>query len=379
MFPHCNQLDKQCSSRGSIIKRALPETFARRQVHHNLSIDVSERQPQDRICSPLQKLEIRIVAGFAALSADERRAWNALFERQSCPAPFNSLSWNEAWWAVFGRSSRLVAKHAEIFVLSRHGEIVAFFPMVRTDSVCARNSATAPRKTHRGRSQLDRNEAGLVAEGREEDAYAALVNYFKTMDWQWELTTLPAAPAGVADPGEALALAHPTRPVIEGFIIPLAADWGSFRCALKRNVKEAIRKCHNTLKRDGIEPSFVCLNDPASIRDMLPAFYQLHGERAKKRDGVHHPDYFQSAEARSLIDLLARDPAKSGMRLFVLKDGERVIAVRLAFETPRGTYLYYSGYDADYGKYSIMTRLSVEVLKHSIGRGQKYVHLSYGR
>ncbi len=344
----------------------------------NLS-DVSERQRENGICSPSQTLEIRIVAGFAAFSDGERRAWNALFERQSCAAPFNSLAWGEAWWAVFGRSSRLVSKNAEIFVLRRHDEIVAFFPMVRT-TLCVLG---IPLLRHVKPIGADRNlteiKTGLVAEGREKDAYAALVNYFKTVDRQWELITLPAAPSEVADEGEALALTHPTRPVIEGFIIPLAADWDSFRSALKRNIKEAIRKCHNTLKRDGVEPIFACLADAASIRDMLPAFYRLHGERARKQDGVHHPDYFQPAEARSLIDLLASDPAKSGIRMLVLKDGDRVIAARLAFETSRGTYLYYSGYDADYGKYSIMTRLVVEVLKHSIALGQQYVHLSYGR
>ena len=219
-------------------------------------------------------------------------------------------------------------------------------------------------------------KTGIVAEGRERDAYATLVEFFKHADRRWEILTIPAVPSGAEDP---LCIPHPTQPVIEGFIIPLAADWDAFRSGLKRNVKEAVRKCYNSLKRDGIEPAFTCLSNSASIQDMLPEFYRLHAERGKQQDGVSHPDYFQLDKARTLISLLANDPAESGIRLFILRDGNRLIAARLAFETPRGIYLYYSGFDPEYGKYSVMTRLLVDVLKQSIESEKQYVHMSYGR
>lgn len=327
----------------------------------------------------LQHIDVRVVDGFTGLSADDRRAWNTLFEKLPDATPFQSLCWNEIWWSIFGQSSHLTVKRAIILVLSLNDEIIAFFPMFRATLSALGVPLLRHIKPMGNDPNLTELKTGIVSEGHEKEAYATLIDYFRRVDRQWEFATLPAIPAETASAGMAQAFEHPTLPVIEGFIIPLTANWDAFRGGLKRNVKEAIRKCQNSLKRDGVEPVFACLSDAAAIRDMLPEFYRLHGMRAKEQNGVHHPDYFRLQEARQLIDLLASDPVKSGIRLFILKDGARVIAARLAFETPGGTYLYYSGYDLEYGKYSIMTRLVVEVLKRSIDRGQHYVHLSFGR
>jgi CelD/BcsL family acetyltransferase involved in cellulose biosynthesis len=328
--------------------------------------------------SVLQRVQVRAVESFTELSANEQRAWNALFEKQADAVPFQSLSWNEAWWTVFGRSSWLATKGAVILILSRRDEIIAFFPMFRVRISVLGIPLLRHIKPMGSDPNLTEIKTGIVREGHEKEAYAALADYFKHVDRRWEIVSLPAVPAGVGT-GEMLPVEHPTMPEIEGFILDLAADWETFRGGLKRNIKEAIRKCENSPKRDGVEPVFTCLSDTAAIREMLPEFYQLHGVRAREPNGIQHPDYFEQQEARSLIDLLVNDPVKSGIRLFVLKDGERLVAARLAFETPCGTYVYYSGYDPAYGKYSIMTRLVVEALKRSMARGHKFVHLSFGR
>jgi CelD/BcsL family acetyltransferase involved in cellulose biosynthesis len=329
--------------------------------------------------SVLQDVGVRAVEGFGGLSAKERLAWNALFATQSDGVPFQSLSWNEDWWEVFGRPSRFWAKEALILVLSRHDEIIAFFPLFRVTLSVLGIPLLRHVKPMGSDPNLTEVKLGVVRAGHERDAYTALVEYFRRVDRRWEFATLPAVAAGVAGDGGLALIEHPAKPLIEGFSIALEPSWDAFRGGLKRNVKEAIRKCLNSLKRDGVEPVFTCLSDAAAIKELLPDFYRLHGMRAKEQDGVFHPDYFQMQEARSFIERLASDPAKTGIRLFVLKDGGRLIAARLAFETPRGTYLYYSGYDLEYGKYSIMTRLVVEVLKQAIERGQQEVHLSFGR
>ncbi|MDY6949225.1 MAG: GNAT family N-acetyltransferase, partial [Pseudomonadota bacterium] len=92
-----------------------------------------------------------------------------------------------------------------------------------------------------------------------------------------------------------------------------------------------------------------------------------------------HRDTFETEHARRFLSLLADNAIDSGLRLFLLYHEDRLVAARLGFETADGTYLYYSGYDLDYGKYSVMTRLVIEVIKHAISAGQKRVHLSFGR
>jgi CelD/BcsL family acetyltransferase involved in cellulose biosynthesis len=329
--------------------------------------------------SASQRISIRVVEGFSELSAEERLAWDALVEEQSGSLPFQSLSWAEAWWQVFDQPSRITTKTPLIFVLSRRGEIIAFFPMVRVVLSVLGLALLRYVKPVGNDANLTELKPGIVREGCERQAYAALVSYFKDADSRWELINLPAVPAGLVGFGDEHCVEHPTAALIEGFRIALPDDWPAFQRGLKRNVKEDIRRCFNRLKSDGIEPVFACLSDSAAIRAMLPEFYRLHSQRAGKEDGIYHPDYFQSNKARSLMDRLTSDPASTGIRLFVLKHGERPIAARLAFETPRSTYLYYSGYDLEYGKYNVMTRLVVEVVKRSIACGQQYVHLSFGR
>jgi CelD/BcsL family acetyltransferase involved in cellulose biosynthesis len=327
----------------------------------------------------LQDVRVRAVEGFSGLSAKERLTWNALFKAQSDGVPFQSLSWNEGWWEVFGRPSRFWSKDALILAVSRQDEIIAFFPMYRATLAVLGIPLLRHLKPIGSDPNLTEIKLGVVQTGYEREAYRALLDYFTHVDRSWDLATLPATRDGVAGNGGLALAEHPVKPLIEGFRIALEPSWEAFRGGLKRNVKEAIRKCLNSLKRDAVEPAFSCLSSATAIQDLLPEFYRLHSMRAKEQDGVFHPDYFQSGEARSFIELLASDPAKTGIRLFALKDGGRLIAARLAFETPRGTYLYYSGYDLEYGKYSIMTRLVVEVLKQAIERGQQEVHLSFGR
>lgn len=286
-----------------------------------------------------QKPEVRAVESFSRLSANERLAWNALFKMRSDSVPFQSLAWNENWWKAFGPSSRLTTNDALILVVSCRNEIIAFFPMFRVTLSVLGVALLRHVKPMGSDSNLTEVKTGIVREGRERAAYAALSDYFENVDRRWELMNFPAVPAGVLDAGDALFIEHPTVPLIEGFTIALAGDWNAFHRGLKHNVKEAIRRSHNKLKRDGLKPVFTCLSNSADIRDMLPEFYRLHSERSRKQDGAHHLDYFQPQKVRSFIELLANDPANSGIRLFVLRDRGRLVAARLAFETPRDLFI----------------------------------------
>jgi CelD/BcsL family acetyltransferase involved in cellulose biosynthesis len=324
-------------------------------------------------------VDVRAIDGFSELSAEERHVWNTLFEEQPGSLPFQSLFWNEAWWSVFGRSPRLIARQPIIIVLRFQDEIIAFFPMFRETLSILGVTLLGHVKPIGSDPNLTEVKTGIVRKGYEGDAYVALVSYFKRHGSRWKLITLPEIPAEVACECDYQTIEIPVMPMIEGFVVALTDDWSVFHRSLKRNVKEDIRRSNNRLKRDGLSPDFTCLSDAAAIGHALPEFYRLHSERANKQGGVYHPDYFQSKKARSFIQLLASDPAKSGIRLFVLKERGRVVAARLAFENPYSTYLYYSGYALDYEKYSIMTRLVIEVMKRSITCCQRYVHLSFGR
>jgi CelD/BcsL family acetyltransferase involved in cellulose biosynthesis len=354
------------------------------------NMDITMSRTSEPACSPvvLQADEevrattgqrVRVVEGFAELSAQERTAWTSIAAQQTVAVPFQSLFWHETWWKHFGGSSQLGEKKLQIFIVASDGEIIAFFPMFR-QSFRAGGLQLLRYIQPLGRdSNLTELRTGIVRAGFESEAYTTLVEYFQSVDLDWEVISLPAGPSQVSELYDANSVEHPAIPINEGFFIPLAPDWDSFRSGLKRNIKESIRKCYNSFKRDGIELEFCCLSDSKAIHEMLPEFYRLHSMRSAQEVGNSHRDTFETEHARRFLDLLANDPTASGLRLFLLKHEDRLIAARLGFETAHGTYLYYSGYDLDYGKYSVMTRLVIEVIKHAIASGQKGVHLSFGR
>lgn len=322
---------------------------------------------------------IRVVDSFAELTAEERNTWMSIAAQQAVEVPFQSLYWNEAWWEYFGASSNLGEKKLQILIVVRDSKIIAFFPMFRQNFSAAGLQMLRYIQPLGGDSNLTELRTGIVRKGFERDAYSALIAHFEATDRDWEVISLPAGPAEVVELYEAHSVGHPAIPINEGFFIPLAADWDTFRSGLKRNIKESIRKCYNSFKRDGIDLEFFCLRDAVSIKKNLPEFYRLHSMRSEQEAGNSHRDVFQTEHARQFLDLLAQNAKDSGLRLFLLKHEGRIVAARLGFETAHGTYLYYSGFDLDYGKYSVMTRLVIEVIKHAIASGQHIVHLSFGR
>jgi len=96
--------------------------------------------------------------------------------------------------------------------------------------------------------------------------------------------------------------------------------------------------------------------------------------------GPVHPDYFTEQTHRQLIaSMLLADSAEFKLCLFILRHGEKVIAMRLGFEMNQSLCLYYSGFDPEYGAYSAVTRLLVEIMQGSINRNLKSINLSTGR
>jgi CelD/BcsL family acetyltransferase involved in cellulose biosynthesis len=94
---------------------------------------------------------------------------------------------------------------------------------------------------------------------------------------------------------------------------------------------------------------------------------------------VAHADVFRKDNDRAFISEYSLELAQRGqLRIFQLLIGGSVVATRLAFQFNGEIYLYYSGYDPAWAKYSVMTTLLVEAMKWSIDRRLAILHLSTG-
>ena len=70
--------------------------------------------------------------------------------------------------------------------------------------------------------------------------------------------------------------------------------------------------------------------------------------------------------------------ARGVARIFQLWVDDKLVATRIGFVMSDTLYLYYSGWDPAYGRYSVMTTLLAEVIQYAIAQGLKHVHLSTG-
>jgi CelD/BcsL family acetyltransferase involved in cellulose biosynthesis len=220
----------------------------------------------------------------------------------------------------------------------------------------------------------------LVARAHEAAAVQALAAHVKrrAREWDWVqwsglrrdgtgIATLRIAAVEVPDAGRC------------AFVLPLPGSWEEFRAGLGHNVRESVRKCYNSLKRDGHAWRLTVAGRPDEIPAALERFFVLHKLRAGVAGTVAHADCFATpASRRFLADVCLRLAARGTVRVFQVEVGGQVVAARIGFVFGDRLYLYYSGYDPAWGKYSVMTTVVTEAFKYAIAAGLTSVNLSTG-
>jgi CelD/BcsL family acetyltransferase involved in cellulose biosynthesis len=318
----------------------------------------------------------------SALSGPLFAQWNALHERISPCMPFTSPEWNVLWWKHH-RSDRLFVRD-ELYLLvvtDARNALIAVAPMMST-----RRPSFGPVRLQTLRYfGADPNVTeirGLICEpDNEVDALEAvrkhLAHELRRSDWvEWgalrrdngvkELRKLPDS-------------AKTTTREIEGYHLELPASWEALRASRSRNIKESIRRCYNSLKRDGLTPELRVVQAPEDVPAALETFFRLHSMRSLATNTVAHADVFRKDNDRAFITEYALGLAQRGqLRIFQLLISGNVVATRLAFQFNGEIYLYYSGYDPTWAKYSVMTTLLVEAMKWSIEQRLVILHLSTG-
>jgi CelD/BcsL family acetyltransferase involved in cellulose biosynthesis len=170
-----------------------------------------------------------------------------------------------------------------------------------------------------------------------------------------------------------------TEPLSD-FVLDLPPTWEEFRSLLKRNVHESLRHCYNSLRRAGHRFELQVIADPAGIEAGLNRFLELHRLRAELRNTVVHPDRFATQVSREFLHEVCQRLAGQGVtRLFALRIGGEIVAMRIGFVVDNSLYLYYSGYDPRWAHYSVMTTTMAEAIKYAIGAGLTSVSLSPSR
>ena len=85
------------------------------------------------------------------------------------------------------------------------------------------------------------------------------------------------------------------------YVVDLRADVGRVPRGLKRNIRESLRHCYNSLKRDGLSFELEVAQTPDAVRNALHTFVSLHAMRAGLTRTVTHPDRFASDTSRRFL------------------------------------------------------------------------------
>jgi CelD/BcsL family acetyltransferase involved in cellulose biosynthesis len=336
-----------------------------------ISLETRERTPAH--LSEISTEVVDTLEGVRELTAD----YEHLYELTGNTLPFARQEWHLSWCEHFLNHDPQIQEHPLFHVLRRKsGECVAIVPLIlsRRRFGPVKFASVALVGSDPGLTEI---RSPLVSPGYEWLTVRAVHEQLSHIrDWdciQWSGMNATMAEALKGE-------CAPRWPQVScDYVLDLAPSWEKFRARLRRNVRESLRHCYNSLKREGNTFEFVVARTRSEIRQALDRFLELHALRANMVGGAKHPNFFASRPLQAFLygvcDQLA---LRDVVRVFQLRIGEEIVASRIAFVLHDSVYLYYSGFDPAWSRFSVMTTTFAEALKYAIANGLKSVNLSLG-
>jgi CelD/BcsL family acetyltransferase involved in cellulose biosynthesis len=316
---------------------------------------------------------VRTVSGIEKLRAE----YTQLQTTTGNDLPFALQEWHVAWCRHFLREKPSIVDQPIFHVVrTKDGNCVAILPFILTRRRVGGLSvaSVAPLGADPAITEI---RASLVQPGYE-DRVAGTVSQRLNQrgDWDWIQWI------GRLDPfDKAIANLRTLQwqPIAPCYILDLPATWEEFRAGLKRNIRESLRHCYNSLKRDGHEFTLQVAAEPDPVAQAVERLFVLHTLRAGMSGTVVHPNRFAGVGLRRfVVEVCNALAARDVVRMFELQIGGKIVASRIGFVVGGSLYLYYSGFDPEWSKYGVMTTTMAEAIKYAIAHGLKTVNLSPG-
>jgi CelD/BcsL family acetyltransferase involved in cellulose biosynthesis len=306
------------------------------------------------------------------------KEWTSLFASMQPHHPFLSFEWTVAWCRhQLQRKSFWVQLKPFILICYEQSQIVAIIPLFLT--VWLPGLKGGIKYLHPIGSDPNLTEIKPLLRTAHTSMKAVLTaceSYLARRKHEWHFLQWPHLEAQHL---ETRSFNPFFDDPVSAFVIELkTANWDEFRAQCKKNTKELIRRCTNKARRDQLNLNFLVCREPTKIKDHLADFFKLHQERALSPIGPRHPNYFKSLPAQQFVTELASSLKKPWMTLFILRDRDKTVAMRLGFETDHAFYLYYSGSLDAYRTYSVGNRMTIEILREALARGKRAIHLGTG-
>jgi CelD/BcsL family acetyltransferase involved in cellulose biosynthesis len=306
--------------------------------------------------------------------------WRALLRHVRTGNPFLGWEWVSEWAQAFwGDQVVTLVVHSGPHAAA----IVPFFcgPSLPLPAPGARHLQLFGPRRHRNLLEMGTvlmDPAHAVAAIR-----LTLESIMRRGDWDW--VEFAACGDDLHAWEQALATADlKVKAVVEQVtdipMMRLDESWPQLRTRLRRNVKQSIRHAYNAPRRDGIAYSYREHRSVDGLDEIIDNFIRLHRLRAREMPGkTPHGDHFGHPAAELFLRRVTHRLAAAGMlNISVLDIDQQCVAVRINFEVDDTLYFYYSGFDPQWWRYSVMTLIVTEAVKSAIERGLRMVNFSPG-
>ncbi|MBV9100441.1 MAG: GNAT family N-acetyltransferase [Candidatus Dormibacteraeota bacterium] len=314
--------------------------------------------------SAMQVHEVTTADGFDAL----RDEWNALVPRLDAPSPFQTWEWNRAWWRHFGAGHRL-----RLLTFRRDGALcgVAQFHERRIGPRVLRRSLLAPLgwEDQRRRQGMTEQSQLVFPAADMDELLAALARWLDTHRWTFVQL------AGMAVPFE-LPQRLSQRVVLTGkpnsfYGRALPATYAELVAGLGKSMRDNVKYYPKLLERTGHSVSLRVANTPETIPPALDVFFALHRARANATAAsIAHRDKFAWRDRRAfLADVAPMLAAQGQLRIGLLEVDGATVAVQIWLEYGTAMFVYYTGWDPAWSKYSVQLVATIECIKNGIARG----------
>lgn len=304
-----------------------------------------------------------------------QEGWNQLVRRLDVPSPFQSWEWCRTWWTHFGTRHSL-----RILVFRDAGEVIGIAPLHQRRYGPLRGlSVLVPLgwEDHRRKQGMTEQNELLFPAAHRLPLLAALSRWLQ--ERPWSLTLLPGNQLPLPFDGwlaeKLVLLGKPTR----SYYRSLPATWADVVAGLGKSMRDNVKYYPRLLERSGHRATLRVCATPTEVSAAIPVFFELHRARAHSGAAVAHEDRFRFHDRRAFLTGVGPVLAATGkLKVGLLEVDDSVVAAQIWLETGGTMFIYYSGYDPSWSRFSVQLVATIECLKDGISRGFSSVEFLRG-
>jgi CelD/BcsL family acetyltransferase involved in cellulose biosynthesis len=281
-------------------------------------------------------------------------AWDELVASSRLRSPFLSWAWQSEWTRAFARDRRLEIRCVE----DGGGSLVAILPLYE--------SPAGPLQMIGGPDVSDYLDL-ISVQGREEEAWMALLQSRTAERVEWELHAVPeTSPTVAALPPLAAACGLGVSSTVEERcpVLALPTSWEAYLARLSGKHRHELQRKMRRLERDAPDARAACVSEPADIAARLGDFLVLH--RSSRVGKARFMDDRMEGFFRAALTAFAE---RRAVRLWFLDTTAGPIAAFVTIEWDGTVGLYNSGFAPERAALSPGVVLLAQLIRDAIARG----------